>query len=227
MNRFVNGYLDLLSLWFLSKFGKKPMHIFGLLGSLMFFLGFVSVIVNAGTLGFAGNSSVNQQQKQDDANKQAMKAWSLANDYNSPVSQMERLKLAGLNPNLVYGSGSVAGNTTSSPALVGGTVDNLTESVLQYGERGLNAMKGVSQIRATDASTKLAGAQAVTAGAQASNLNAQASINQQKADYESKSLIADINYKTALAKKTNADVVRVAINNVYRNLTGHNHDNRQ
>ncbi|BEG99172.1 glycosyltransferase family 2 protein [Bacteroides sedimenti] len=45
MNRFVNGYLDLLSLWFLSKFGKKPMHIFGLLGSLMFFLGFVSVII--------------------------------------------------------------------------------------------------------------------------------------------------------------------------------------
>ena len=81
----------------------------------------ISGVVNAATLGFAGNSSVNQQQKQDDANKQAMKAWSLANDYNSPVSQMERLKLAGLNPNLVYGSGSVAGNTTSSPALVGGT----------------------------------------------------------------------------------------------------------
>lgn len=129
-----------------------------------------------------------------------MRAWSLANDYNSPVSQMERLKVAGLNPNLVYGSGSVAGNTTSSPALVGGTVDNLTESVLQYGERGLNAMRGVSQIRATDASTKLSTAQAVTAGAQASNLNAQASINQQKADYESKSLIADINYKMLLLK---------------------------
>jgi len=45
MSRFVNGYLDLLSLWFLSKFGKKPMHIFGLLGSLMFLLGFISVII--------------------------------------------------------------------------------------------------------------------------------------------------------------------------------------
>ncbi|WP_321436507.1 glycosyltransferase [uncultured Bacteroides sp.] len=45
MNRFVNGYLDLLSLWFLSKFGKKPMHIFGLLGSLMFLLGLISVII--------------------------------------------------------------------------------------------------------------------------------------------------------------------------------------
>ncbi len=45
LSRFVNGYLDLLSLWFLSKFGVKPMHIFGLLGSLMFLFGFVSVIV--------------------------------------------------------------------------------------------------------------------------------------------------------------------------------------
>ena len=44
LNRFVNGYLDLISLWFLSKFGIKPMHIFGLLGSLMFILGFIAVI---------------------------------------------------------------------------------------------------------------------------------------------------------------------------------------
>lgn len=44
-NRFFNGYLDLISLWFLSSFGLKPMHVFGLLGSLMFFIGFVAVII--------------------------------------------------------------------------------------------------------------------------------------------------------------------------------------
>ena len=44
LNRFVNGYLDLISLWFLSKFGIKPMHIFGLLGSVMFILGFLAVV---------------------------------------------------------------------------------------------------------------------------------------------------------------------------------------
>ena len=44
-NRFFNGYLDLLSLWFLSRFGIKPMHFFGLLGSLMFIFGFLSVII--------------------------------------------------------------------------------------------------------------------------------------------------------------------------------------
>ncbi|MFV0544591.1 MAG: glycosyltransferase [Bacteroides sp.] len=51
LSRFINGYLDLLSLWFLSKFGVKPMHFFGLLGSLMFIFGFLAVtIVGLGKL---------------------------------------------------------------------------------------------------------------------------------------------------------------------------------
>lgn len=45
LDRFVNGYLDLITLWFFSRFGVKPMHFFGLLGSLMFVLGFIAVIV--------------------------------------------------------------------------------------------------------------------------------------------------------------------------------------
>ena len=45
LNRFFNGYLDLISLWFLSKFGVKPMHIFGFLGSIVFFLGFIAVCI--------------------------------------------------------------------------------------------------------------------------------------------------------------------------------------
>lgn len=45
LNRFVNGYLDLLSLWFLSKFGKKPMHFFGLIGSLTFLAGFICSVI--------------------------------------------------------------------------------------------------------------------------------------------------------------------------------------
>lgn len=47
MNRFVNGYLDLMTLWFLNKFGKQPMHFFGAMGSLMFLLGLIAVIVVA------------------------------------------------------------------------------------------------------------------------------------------------------------------------------------
>lgn len=44
LNRFVNGYLDLISLWFLSKFGVKPMHFFGLWGSVMFFICLLCVV---------------------------------------------------------------------------------------------------------------------------------------------------------------------------------------
>lgn len=45
LSRFVNGYLDLLTLWFLSVFGRKPMHFFGLWGTVMFFLGFLAVVI--------------------------------------------------------------------------------------------------------------------------------------------------------------------------------------
>ena len=45
MSRFVNGYLDLMTLWFLNKFGKQPMHFFGLVGSVMFILGFIAIVV--------------------------------------------------------------------------------------------------------------------------------------------------------------------------------------
>ncbi|WP_340076876.1 glycosyltransferase family 2 protein [Leptobacterium sp. I13] len=37
--RFINGFLDLITIWFISKFGKRPMHLFGALGVLMFFIG--------------------------------------------------------------------------------------------------------------------------------------------------------------------------------------------
>lgn len=48
MERFINGFLDLITIWFLSKFGKRPMHLFGALGVLMFLIGFIA----AGIIGF-------------------------------------------------------------------------------------------------------------------------------------------------------------------------------
>jgi glycosyltransferase involved in cell wall biosynthesis len=44
MNRFINGFLDLITIWFLSKFGKQPMHLFGALGVVMFMVGFGSAL---------------------------------------------------------------------------------------------------------------------------------------------------------------------------------------
>lgn len=49
ISRFFHGYLDLMSLWFLSKFSYRPMHMFGLLGSLMFVIGFLAAIVVGAT----------------------------------------------------------------------------------------------------------------------------------------------------------------------------------
>ncbi len=40
MERFINGFLDLITIWFVSKFGKQPMHLFGALGVVMFIIGF-------------------------------------------------------------------------------------------------------------------------------------------------------------------------------------------
>ncbi len=45
LNRFINGYLDLITLWFLSSFGLKPMHVFGFLGTIMFIIGFIAALI--------------------------------------------------------------------------------------------------------------------------------------------------------------------------------------
>ena len=45
MNRFINGYLDLMSIMFMSRFGKQPMHFFGAIGSVAFLFGFIALLV--------------------------------------------------------------------------------------------------------------------------------------------------------------------------------------
>lgn len=74
-----------------------------------------------GLVGSALGDSVSGLVQQDMNEASAKKAfernlymWNLNNQYNDPSSQMQRLKAAGLNPNLVYGSGSVVGNTSNS-----------------------------------------------------------------------------------------------------------------
>jgi glycosyltransferase involved in cell wall biosynthesis len=44
MNRFTNGFLDLITIWFQSKFGRRPMHLFGTVGSVVFFIGFLAAV---------------------------------------------------------------------------------------------------------------------------------------------------------------------------------------
>lgn len=45
LNRFFNGYLDLITLWFLNNFGKEPMHVFGFLGTIVFLIGLISAMI--------------------------------------------------------------------------------------------------------------------------------------------------------------------------------------
>ena len=61
LNRFFNGYLDLITLWFLSSFGRKPMHVFGFLGTIMFFIGFVAAFILGGDKLYALTQGIPQR----------------------------------------------------------------------------------------------------------------------------------------------------------------------
>lgn len=172
----------------------------------MGFLSSISKIVNPigamneGILGqFSGKS------QQEDANAMAMKSWELANNYNHPINQMARLEAAGLNKFLVYGSGNVAGNTTSGPNLQGGRISTPLETLAKVGGKALSFAQGMATLDQTYASTAAQNAAAGASGAQAANLNAQAALNETRNKYEKQSLIADIDYKKALAAKTRAE----------------------
>ena len=149
--------------------------------------------------------SFSGKKQQENANKMAMAAWNMANDYNHPVNQMKRLQEAGLNPLLVYGSGSVTGNTTSQPALVGGGISTTAESAFKGLSNVLSVLQGQANLDNTHAQTQASNASATLSGAQASNVNAQTAINQIKAGYEEKNAIADLDYKRALTEKTRQD----------------------
>lgn len=169
-------------------------------------MGFLSKVIKSAdkfTGGFFGDWS--GQSQQDDANAKAMQSWNMMNDYNSPIKQMERLKAAGLNPLLVYGSGSVTGNTTGSPALTGGGVDTGTQSLFRGINAVMQAAQGKANLDQTYAQTSASNAAAGASTAQASNLNAQTAVNETRAKYEEKSQLADLDYKRALTQKLKQD----------------------
>lgn len=74
--------------------------------------------VGSGLFGWLNQRSVNKAnfKMAEWQNARNIENWQMQNEYNSPLNQMERLKEAGLNPNLVYGQGSVVGNSASSPS---------------------------------------------------------------------------------------------------------------
>ena len=152
------------------------------------------------TKDFSGRS------QQDDANSMAMQAWNLSNDYNSPVEQVKRLEAAGLNKYLV----NLSGNTAGVPGLTGGNVMTGTQSLFSGLSNVMGVLQGQANIANTRAQTQASTAAAGASAAQANNLEAQTSINQKKANYEEKNLIADLDYKRAQTRLANEQAKKTA-----------------
>lgn len=112
-----------------------------------------------GGLSLAGGYLYDQNKQQNEANKKAvdranaydMYTWDLQNQYNDPVHQMARLKAAGLNPNLVYGSGNVTGNTTGQA----GSNGVASQQVFNALGKGLQTAQAVASLENTVANNKL------------------------------------------------------------------------
>ena len=165
-------------------------------------------VVDKVTGGFLGSISGSSQQK--DANRMALKSWNMANDYNHPVKQMERLREAGLNPNLVYDSGSVTGNTTGAPSLVGGGVQTPVESAFSGINNIMGVLQGQANLNNTRAQTQASTAAAGASGAQAANLNAQAAFQETRNKFAEQSMIADLDYKKAQTRLANEQAKKTA-----------------
>lgn len=144
-----------------------------------------------------------QQDMAEDYTKQAwernLTMWNMNNAYNDPSAQMQRLKAAGLNPNLVYGSGNVVGNTSN-----GGYGNFETDVVGQKGESPVLAyqrlMSNDATIRNTEAeiASKIAtieNNEALTE-ARVNLMNSQA----RNADINSSILDYDLNFYNSLDK---------------------------
>lgn len=134
-----------------------------------------------GGLSLAGGYLYDSVKQQNEANKKAidranaydMYTWDLANQYNNPKAQMQRLAAAGLNPNLVYGSGNVTGNTSG----VAGSNGVASQAGIAGGmlERGLPLAQGLANLRNTNSQNELLQYQMGQTMAQTDYLKAQQS----------------------------------------------------
>lgn len=133
-----------------------------------------------GGLSLAGGYLYDVNKQQNEANKKAidranaydMYTWDLANQYNDPKAQMQRLAAAGLNPNLVYGSGNVAGNTSG----VAGSNGVASQTAFNAIEKGLPLAQGLANLRNTNSQNQLLQYQMGQTEAQTAEIQAQTSM---------------------------------------------------
>lgn len=98
--------------------------------------------VNAITSGiFAGRQYKYNKKLQDDAFNKNVEMWNMQNAYNAPSAQMQRLGDAGLNPNLVYGNGSVQNTSATAPTYQAGEVPKYQQFPADFGKYMLTALQ--------------------------------------------------------------------------------------
>lgn len=129
----------------------------------MAFLSFLPAIASAvgGILGMASQGSANRANMElaKYAFSENERMWNMQNAYNTPTAQMERLKEAGLNPNLVYGNGQVVGNTTSHAPTFNAPDIKPTTSGQFVGDVGNQAMFAGTQLQYQKEQVELAKSQ--------------------------------------------------------------------
>lgn len=127
-------------------------------------------------------------------NKQNKKMWDMQNEYNSPKAQMERLRAAGLNPNLVYGSGTVANTSSNSPQYNAPEIGkHLSNGVLAYAQMKKNTLE-MENMKA----------QNNVINAQADYLRSQISNNQSQITYRDNAQTSNVNQATTNLQTTNS-----------------------
>lgn len=147
----------------------------------------LAAIISAG--GVAAAAGVNAASNAY-TNRQNQKNWETQNEYNSPVQQVGRYRKAGLNPNLIYGSGQAsAGNAGALPAYEGTHVS--TGDVLQMAT-------AIGNIKSLDANTRKAEAEAL--GTMLENQSKVTALKYQDTalDLDNKMKFADIAYRNGL-----------------------------
>ena len=103
--------------------------------------GLVSGIFNIGSQSMANKANMQAVRENNELQRELadyqwskdLEMWNLQNQYNSPLSQMQRFKAAGLNPNLIYSQGN-AGNASSMPSYQSPTTQAVTRNALKLSQ---------------------------------------------------------------------------------------------
>ena len=134
--------------------------------------------------------------------------WAAENEYNSPLSQMTRLKSAGLNPNLVYGSGAVTGNTTTQGPRA--SIPHVDRNQLKF-ENLANIIDRIENIKAIRSNSSAQDALAELYGQQAANASIQGELMQMektKRGFENMLLEQTMPYSIEYSKLRNQEIMR-------------------